>query len=166
MTQESLSWIITNMSGQDRKQQSLKAAGLFNPSPESVRDVRFLDQPEFFDPKDLLQVRYEMLRANLVDSEGVVAICEKFGISRQTFYNLSEKFSRQGTAGLLPRRPGPKGPSKLTSAIVTFAQRELAHEENLSGAILASRIKARFRLRVHRRTVEKLLRELRSKKNA
>jgi transposase len=65
-------------------------------------------RPEFFDPQDLLQVRYEMLRAHQVDGENIVALSTRYGVSRQTFYNLSEKFSKQGSAALLSRKPGPK----------------------------------------------------------
>ena len=45
----------------DAKTRSLKEHGCLNPHAERVRDELFLSNP-FFDPRDLLQVRYEMLR--------------------------------------------------------------------------------------------------------
>jgi len=43
----------------------------------------------------------------------VVGICQRYGVSRQTFYNLQERFLSAGTAGLLAKKQGPKGPSKV-----------------------------------------------------
>ena len=44
----------------------LKRTGTLNPHPSSVSDTLFKENP-FFDPKDLLQVRYEMLRRHSVE---------------------------------------------------------------------------------------------------
>lgn len=149
-----------------RKRQRLRDAGLLHPDPDRVRDALFHDAPEFFDAEDHLQVRYEMLRAHLVDRDHIRAICQRFGVSRQTFYNLQAKFLAEGTAGLLPKRPGPKGPSKLTAAVLTFVRQRLEAEEIPSTPALLAEIQARFSVAFHRRTIEKLLKELRSKKNA
>ncbi len=43
------------------KRERLKRAGTLNPHPERVRDPA-LREGGFFDPLDLLQVRYEMVR--------------------------------------------------------------------------------------------------------
>jgi transposase len=147
------------------KQKHLEEAGLLNSNPEAVKDSLFLEHPDFFDPNDLLQVRYELLRAHIVDHDSVVAICKRYGISRQTFYNLSEKLESQGSAGLLPERRGPRGASKVTREVIAFTHTEFQREHDLSGAKLALRIGAKFGISIHRRTVEKLLREFRSKKN-
>jgi transposase len=148
------------------KRRRLRKAGLFHLHPERVRDRWFMEFPEFFDACDLLQVRYEILRAHAVGGEAVVDVCKRFGISRQTFYTLHEKFARSGTAGLLPERPGPHGPSKLTPEVVAFAEQHLQDEPDLSGSELATRIEERFKHSLHKRTAEKLLRQLRSKKNS
>jgi len=156
---------LPHVKDHNRKRKSLKDAGLLHPTPDRVRDSLFKDHPEFFDPQDLLQVRYEMLRAHKVDGENIVAISERYGVSRQTFYNLWEKFSKVGSAALLSGKPGPKGASKLTLEVVSFVKKQLLREAKLSGSEVASRIQAKFRLKVHKRTIEKLLGELRSKKN-
>ena len=143
----------------------LRQAGLLHPHPDRVRDPVFLDQPDFFDSHDLLQVHYELLRAHLIAGDKVAGVCRRFGVSRQTFYNLQARFLERGSSGLLPGRPGPKGPSKLSHEVASFAEKELAGDEDISGALLASRIDAQLDVSLHKRTVEKLLKALRGKKN-
>jgi len=125
----------------------------------------FLDQPDFFDSHDLLQVHYELLRAHLIAGDRIAGLCRRFGVSRQTFYNLQARFLERGSSGLLPGRPGPKGPSKLSHEVASFAEKELAGDKDISGALLASRIDAQLDVSLHKRTVEKLLKALRGKKN-
>jgi hypothetical protein len=43
------------------KTQALRQSGTFNPRPQDVRDELFQEK-EFFDARDLVQVKYEMLR--------------------------------------------------------------------------------------------------------
>lgn len=148
------------------KRRHLREAGLVHPDPERVQDPLFEQAPEFFDPEDHLQVRYEMLRAHLVDRQAIRAICQRFGVSRQTFYNLQAKFLEEGTAGLLPKRPGPKGPRKLTEEVLAFVNERLRSPERLSTPELLEEIEARFGVAFHRRTLEKLVRDRRGKKNA
>ena len=153
---------------QDRKIQKRKnllEAGLLNPDPDRVQDSLFQDCSEFFDPEDNLQVRYEMLRAHLVEYDRVSAICQRFGISRQTFYNLQDKFLHKGTAGLLPQRPGPKGPSKLTEEVLSFVGQHLEADELIAAPKLLEKVQAKFGVSMHRRTIEKIKKDLRSKKN-
>lgn len=147
------------------KLRRLEEAGLLHPHPDRIRDPLFLDQPDFFDSHDLLQVHYELLRAHLIEGDKIAGLCRRFGASRQTFYNLLARFLERGSGGLLPGRPGPKGPSKLSREVANFAKKELASEGDLSGALLASRIDAQLGVSLHKRTVEKLLKTLRGKKN-
>ena len=149
-----------------RKRENLREAGVLNPKPERIQDPLFLESPDFFDTQDDLQVRYEMLRAHLVDGDNVSAICQRFGVSRQTFYNLQEKYLSEGTPGLLAKRPGPKGPSKLTEDVLSFVKQRLQTDTSISTPELLTQVQKEFRVSFHRRTLEKLLKDLRSKKNA
>ena len=148
-----------------RKRENLRQAGILNSKPERIQDSLFLESGDFFDPQDDLQVRYEMLRAHLVDGDNIRAICQRFGVSRQTFYNLQEKFLKGGTAGLLPKRPGPKGPSKLTENVLSFVKERLQTDTSISTPELLAQVHEKFGVSFHRRTLEKLLKDLRSKKN-
>lgn len=149
-----------------QKRQHLREAGMLHPQPERVRDSLFEQTPEFFDAEDHLQVRYELLRAHLVDRDAVSAICGRYGISRQTFYNLQEKFVGEGTSGLLPKQPGPKGPRKLTTQVLALVGKRIAQEQAPSTLELREEIQQQLGLTLHRRTIEKLAKNLRAKKNA
>lgn len=148
------------------KYHHLKKAGLFNPNQERVKDPLFLEHTNFFDPCDNLQIRYEMLRSHMIDSDSVVEICRRFGISRQSFYTLQDKFKQEGTAGLLPKRPGPQGPSKLTGEVLEFVQQCLQDDQKTSIIEIKSQIQRKFGVSLHRRTIEKLCKDLKVKKNS
>ena len=89
---------------------------------------------------------------------------QRFGVSRQTFYNLQAKFLAEGTVGLLAKRPGPKGPRKVTKEVSRFVTARLGSREAVSTPGLLAEIHATFGVVLHRRTLEKLVRDLRSKK--
>lgn len=147
------------------KIRNLTQAGLLNPAPEQVNSPLFGKHPDFFDAHDKLQVRYEMLRAHLVDGKSVVEICAHFGVSRQTFYILQEKFLEEGSPGLLPKKPGPKGPVKLRPKVLAFVRERIESRRDLSATQLLSEIEEKFAVSLHRRTIEKLVKKLVSKKN-
>jgi hypothetical protein len=52
--------------GEDPKAAALRKARCLNPHPEQVSDPAFLSG-EFFDARDMVQVKYEMVRAVAVD---------------------------------------------------------------------------------------------------
>lgn len=148
------------------KYHNLKKAGLFNPNPEKVKDPLFLEHTNFFDPCDNLQIRYEMLRSHLMEKDSVVEVCRRFGLSRQSFYTLQEKFEQEGSAGLLPKKPGPRAPSKLTAEVLEFVLQSLQADEKIATVEIQSQIRQKFRISLHRRTIEKLCKDLRLKKNS
>lgn len=145
----------------DPKLEALRAQGTANPRAGDVRDPAFVDS-EFFDPRDLIQVRYEMLRRVRADRHAVADAAANFGVSRPTFYKAQTDFERDGLAGLVPGKRGPRGPHKLTAKVMSFITRTVAAEPSLDPAALVERIHEKLKLRVHRRTVERAL--ARSKK--
>ena len=54
----------------DPKVEALRAERSLNPRPGEVRDPSFASS-EFFDPRDLVQVKYEMVRQVRVDGQPV-----------------------------------------------------------------------------------------------
>jgi hypothetical protein len=62
----------------------------------------------FFDAKDLVQVRYEMVRRHRVDGVAISESAAAFGVTRPTFYKAQSALQTDGLAGLLPSRRGPK----------------------------------------------------------
>jgi len=145
----------------DPKLTDLTESGTANPHPEAVRDPAFVGS-DFFDPRDLVQVKYEMLRRVRVERQGITETAALFGLSRPTFYKVQADFERAGLMGLLPVKRGPRGAHKMTDEIMRFIEQARADEEGLDGQTLAERITSRFGRNVHRRTVERAL--ARSKK--
>jgi transposase len=141
---------------EDPKVEALRAERCLNPRPEAVRDERFQGS-EFLDARDLVQVKYEMVRRARVDGEPVGRAAEAFGFSRPSFYAAQSALERGGLQALVPARPGPKRAHKMSDEVVAFARERLAGDPSLSSKDLASLIAERFGVSVHRRSVERAL---------
>jgi transposase len=152
---------IMSTSAKDSRIESLRKEGTLHPHPEDVRDELF-QESEFFDPHDLLQVKYEMLRRVEKDKSPITDATAAFGFSRPSFYLAQTAFQRGGLGGLVPLKRGPKGAHKLTNEVMDFVVALLKEEPSLKTADLVSRIQERYGLTVHRRTIERAL--LRSQK--
>ncbi|MBV9198041.1 MAG: helix-turn-helix domain containing protein [Solirubrobacterales bacterium] len=142
--------------GEDPKVQALRAERSLNPRPEAVADEGFASS-QFLDARDLVQVKYEMVRRARVEGEPVSRAAEAFGFSRPSFYAAQEALDRGGLGALVPARPGPKGAHKLTGEVVAFCRERRRADPRLSTAGLVESIAERFGVRVHRRSVERAL---------
>jgi transposase len=138
------------------KPQALRDSGTFNPGHAKVRHVLFQNS-EFFDPQDLPQLKYETLRSLKKEGYSVAKAAREFGLSRPTIYQSQTNFDARGLAGLLPAKPGPKEPHKLTSEVTDYLKELARTEPQLKARQLAARIRKRFKLKVHPRTIEKAL---------
>jgi transposase len=148
-----------------KRHRSLLQRGSRNPKPERVLDPVFSEDP-FFDPEDLVQVKYEMLRYARVDGASVSAAASLYGFSRPAFYEAHRRFESQGLPGLLAKRPGPKAAHKLSEEVVDFVDAILEREPQTSTGELVQRIAERFGLHVHPRSVERALARRRKKNGA
>ena len=146
----------------DAKTQALREAGALHPHPDAVRDDAFLSHP-FFDPRDRVQVKYEMLRRHRVDGRPVTEVAARFGVSRQTFYQTAAAFEAHGIPGLVPKRPGPKGAHKCTAAVVDYVERWRAGEDVQPDEPLTAAVARRFGISVHARSLDRAV--ARRKKN-
>jgi len=140
----------------DQKADALRTHRALNPHPDEVTDEHFVTD-DFFDPRDLVQVKYEMLRRVREEGRTVSAAASDFGLSRQTFYETREALQREGLPGLLPKRPGPKSAHKLRPEVMAFARQVLAENPRLTSSDVAGRIEDRFGISVHPRSVERAL---------
>ncbi|MCW3986755.1 MAG: helix-turn-helix domain-containing protein, partial [Candidatus Bathyarchaeota archaeon] len=77
-----------------------------------------------------------------------------------------EKFKQEGSAGLLPKKPGPRGPSKLTAEVLEFVLLCLQADQRISILEIKFQIQQKFGVSLHRRTIEKLCKDLTQKKNS
>jgi transposase len=143
-------------SPEDPKVTALRESRCLNPHPEQVTDPAFLTG-EFFDARDAVQVKYEMVRAVTVDGAPVTPTAAAFGYSRPSYYQAAAALAASGLDGLVPARPGPRGGHKLTGQILTWAEQQLAADPALKAAGLADPIAAEFGVRVHPRSIERAL---------
>lgn len=140
----------------DAKIRALKEHGCLNPNAETVRDELFAANA-FFDPRDLLQVRYEMLRRVREDGVPVSHAAASFGVSRPTWYQAQRAYEAGGLPGLLPDRPGPRRPHKLGDDVIEALRAAKSERPELTAADLVELVRERFGITVHRRSVGRAL---------
>ena len=148
----------------DPKEEALRAARALNPRPEAVTDPAFAES-EFLDARDLVQVRYEMVRRVRAEGQTVSAASASFGFSRPSWYAAAAALDEGGLPGLLPARPGPRRAHKLTAEIVAFLAVALADDPGLRPGELARRVEESFGITVHPRSVERALERARRPKS-
>jgi transposase len=146
-----------NTMPENHKEASLRRHHALNPRPEDVRDPAFSGGDPFFDARDLVQVKYEMLRRAREEGSTVSAAAAAFGFSRPSFYEAKASFETGGLPGLLPKRPGPRRAHKLSEAVVARLGEALVADPSLGSADLVELVRAEFDLRVHPRSVERAL---------
>jgi transposase len=140
----------------DSKTRILAEHGALNPRAKQVRDPLF-QHSEFFNPRDLVLVKYEMLRRVRIEGQSVTRAARTFGFSRVAFYQARAAFRDQGLPGLLPKRRGPRHAHKLTEPVLRFIDRKRVADSNLRASALAVMIRAQLGLSVHPRSIERAL---------
>jgi len=146
---------------EDPKLVSLQEARALNPHPEKVKDDLFAAN-EFFDARDLMQVKYEMLRRVKEDGWSISHASSMFGFSRPSFYEAQSDFEHAGLTGFIPQRRGPRTPHKLSDDVMDFIK-SIRQGAKITTSDLIVRIKEQFGIDVHRRTIERAT--VRAKKN-
>lgn len=138
------------------KASVLAEDGTLNLAPDKVGDPKF-QEGGFFDPRDIVQVKYEMLRRVSIDRASVTEISDEYGVSRPTFYQARADFEGAGLAGLVPRKRGPRGPHKLQGEVLAFLKAQVDPGEPIRARELTDRLRIKFGLDVHPRTIERAL---------
>lgn len=138
----------------DAKADVLRQQGALHPDPDAVQDEAFR-QGEFFDPRDLIQVRYEMLRRHQIEGKTVTEVATAFGVSRQAYYMTEAAFEQQGLAGLLPRRRGPQRAHKCTDQVLDFVEQWRAGGS--SEKKVGEAVRKRFGVSIHPRSLARAL---------
>lgn len=146
----------TRPSRPDPKVEALRVDGALNRHADQVTDPVF-GAHEFFDARDLVQVKYEMLRRVEIEAQPVTPTAAAFRLSRPSFYQAQRAFQQRGLAGLLPRKRGPHGGHKLTAEIVAFLQQARARDASLRPVDLTQHVADRFAISVHPRSIERAL---------
>lgn len=147
---------MPKLSQPDRKLEALREHGNVNPRADDVSDSLFQEY-EFFDSRDLMQVKYEMLRRVKIEKASITEASSAFGFSRVAFYLTRKRFEVGGLGELQPKQRGPKRAHKLTSEVMAFVERSLTEDPSLDALSLVERVKDRFGISVHPRTIERAL---------
>ncbi len=143
----------------DSKKKFLEQEGLLNPKPERVSHPLF-ETLNFFDPLDLPQIRYEMIRAARVENISVAQTCKLFGFSREYFYKLERAFMARGYVALLGSTMGRRPIIALNQEIVNFIAHRKMEKAGLSGEKLRQEIQSLYKVDCSRRTVERIVENL------
>jgi transposase len=140
----------------DAKSEAMRQQGVLHPHPQDVIDPLFRS-PGFFDARDLVQVKYEMLRRVRVEGLSVTAAAAAFGWSRPAFYQAQAAYKGRGLPGLIPQRPGPRRAHKLSAEVLDAVRQHQAQVPTANGAVLCGFVKQAFGRTVHPRTLERAL---------
>ena len=138
------------------KRSTLRKQGTLHPHPEAVTAESFQNS-DFFDPQDLVQVKYEMLRRVEAEQASVSQAAQEFGLSRPSFYQAQTALQQGGLAGLIRQKPGPRRAHKLTAPVLEFLEETRAAQPTLRYAELAQQARKRFGVQIHPRTIERVV---------
>jgi transposase len=144
------------MPEKDPKLEALRQQGTLNPRPRDVTDPLFA-RDSFFDPRDLVQVKYEMLRRVQSEGHSVTGAATSFGFSRPSFYQALEAFEEGGLAGLVPHKRGPKQAHKLNDEVLAFLVQTRQKEPSVPTPELVRLSQERFGTTVHPRSIDRTL---------
>lgn len=132
----------------------LKRTRCLNPQPEQVQDEYFLKQPDFFDPHDIVQVKYELLRRCEIEGRKIAATCQDFGVSRTTFYKVQQAFYQGGLPHLMGKQRGRQNPIKLNETVRGFLIAEKAKNKKLSARKMVEMLKQRHNVQLTERMIQ------------
>ncbi len=138
------------------KRRALDQNDTLNKNADKVVDPKFKNVA-FFDPDDIVQVKYEMLRSAQKDGTGIQQASKSFGFSRITFYKTGKAFNENGLAGLIPQKKGPRRAHKLTGEVMEFVSRLIKQKPGIKSDGIRQEIKDRFGLMVHKRSIERAI---------
>jgi transposase len=143
----------------ESKRAFLKNEGLLNSKPQRVSHPLF-ETLDFFDPFDLPQVRYEMIRSARVEKMSVLEACQLFGFSREYFYKLERAFMSRGYIAMLGSTMGRRPIIALNQEIINFIAHQKIEQPGVSGEKLRQQIQRLYKVDCSRRTVERIVEKL------
>ena len=123
-------------------------------SPEKVLDERFQQEGGFFDSKDIVQVKYELLRACEVEGSDVASACTRFGFSRTTYYKVNDAFIQGGIPSLVGRPRGRPQPIKLNETILGYLIAEKAKNPKLTASETVTDVLTQYDVQISVRMIQ------------
>jgi len=138
------------------KQDILLENGTFNRNYAKVTEQRFVGD-DFYDPRDLAQVKYEMLRCVRESNESVEEITVRFGFSRAGFYKIKNSFEKEGLCAFVSNKTGPRNAWKLTKEYQRFIDKYVSENPDVTSEDIMLILKSERGLEVSKRTIERYL---------
>jgi transposase len=138
------------------KESTLISERCLNLHPEHVHSKLFRTG-SFFDARDLVQVKYEMLREVEKEGTSITKAAADFGMSRPSFYQAKQDFEAGGIPGLTGQKRGPKGAHKVTGEVLEFIEEALKDGADLKAMDLVTLVHKRFGTKIHPRSIERAL---------
>jgi len=138
------------------KREALNEQHLLYRNADSVTDELFRSL-DFFDSYDLIQVKYEMVRRVQKEGWSVTRAADAFGFSRISYYAIQRAFDSKGIIGLMPKKRGPKQPTKLTDTVMAFIESQREQVPVPSAGKLQTLVAEHLGVTVHKRTIERAL---------
>ena len=132
----------------------LKRARCLNPAPEKVHEERFQEKDGFFDPEDIVQVKYELLRSCEVEGSDVASACTRFGFSRTTYYKAYQAFIHGGIPSLMGRLRGRPQPIKVNEIVLGYLIAEKAKNPKLAASIMVTNVMQRYNVKISVRMIQ------------
>jgi len=134
----------------------MKENGSFNKGHKNVTAQHFR-QGIFFDPRDVIQVKYEMLRSVESGEATVTEAARQFGLSREAFYRNKAAYEDGGIQALIPQKTGPKQAHKLLPEGTVFIDDYVREHPDAHAAEINAHLKETVGISVHKRTIERYL---------
>jgi len=140
------------------KDNLLKKDGAFNNNYEKVTASIFETSP-FFDKRDIVQVKYEMIRAAFNNEGSVTKIADLHGFSRKSYYQVKKAFEVGGLPALIPKKTGPKGAFKLDADALSFIDAFRKSHKNAKPEEISAALEEEKNIKVHPKTVGRHLKK-------
>ena len=136
------------------KKDILIENGTFNKNYKNVKISKFIDD-RFFDPMDIAQVKYEMLKEVERNGMTITDAADNYGFSRTAYYSIKDAFGTQGIRGLIPEKTGPKSPHKLTQEYQNLIDEWVLDNPSISSNEIAERLNQECFINISKRTIER-----------
>jgi len=140
------------------KNENLKKNGCFNNNYENVFANIFSAAP-FFDKQDIVQVKYEMLRAASNNEGSITEIADAFGFSRKSYYQANTAYNAGGLYGLIPKKTGPQKAHKLNTEVQKFIESYLVTHKNAKAKEITAAVASEMNVQIHPRTIYRYLKK-------
>jgi len=138
------------------KIEILISNGTYNKRYTTVKKAKF-SVGEFYDPMDIVQVKYEMLREVQESDMSIGNIVSEFGFSRTAYYNIKESYDKNGMSSLIPEKTGPRHPHKLTSQLQNFIDEYTVAHPKASASEITAAIHGERGVSISKRTIERYI---------